>query len=114
MLNILKIFRGKDTLVRPATIRNRVPADFPEISSDEEELPETPRLISKVISEPMPAVLMRCFPDEQPLSQARLITTVSWQRNPPEVVLSTCQLSMPTKRTKKERAEKRESDDVDK
>ena len=38
-----KILRGKGTPITPGTIRRYVPADFPEFSSDEEELP-APRL----------------------------------------------------------------------
>ena len=34
-----KILRGKGTPITPGTIRKYVPADFPEFSSDEEELP---------------------------------------------------------------------------
>ena len=34
-----KILRGKGTPITPGTIRRYVPADFPEFSSDEEELP---------------------------------------------------------------------------
>ena len=35
---------GKDAPVKPGTIRRRVPAEFPEFSSDEEELPAVPRI----------------------------------------------------------------------
>ena len=35
-----KILRGKNTPVTPGTIRKYIPADFPELSSNDEELPE--------------------------------------------------------------------------
>ena len=35
---------GKNAPVKPGTIRRRVPAEFPEFSSDEEELPAVPRI----------------------------------------------------------------------
>ena len=35
---------GKGSRVKPGTIRRYVPADFPEFSSDEEELPKTSRI----------------------------------------------------------------------
>ena len=34
----------KTPQLKHGTIRRRVPAEFPEFSSDEEELPETPRI----------------------------------------------------------------------
>ena len=38
-----KIIRGKGTPITPGTIQRYVPADFPEFSSDEEELPAPPQ-----------------------------------------------------------------------
>ena len=44
MTSQLRTLVGKDATVKPGTIRRRVPAEFPEFSSDEEELPATPRI----------------------------------------------------------------------
>ena len=34
---------GKDAPIKPGTIRRSVPAEYPEFSSDEEELPAVPK-----------------------------------------------------------------------
>ena len=44
MAGQLRTLVGKDAPVKPGTIRRRVPAEFPEFSSDEEELPAVPRI----------------------------------------------------------------------
>ena len=44
MAEYKKTLVGKDSPVKPGTIRRYVPASYPEFSSDEEELPETPRI----------------------------------------------------------------------
>ena len=44
MTSQLRTLVGKDAPVKPGTIRRRVPAEFPEFSSDEEELPAVPRI----------------------------------------------------------------------
>ena len=41
--NKAKILRGKGTPFTPGTIRVYVPAEYPEFSSDEEELPKPPQ-----------------------------------------------------------------------
>ena len=40
-----KTLVGKDAPVKPGTIRRYVPAEYPEFSSDEKELPETLRIV---------------------------------------------------------------------
>ena len=44
MASQIRTLVGKDAPVKPGTIRRRVPAEFPEFSSDEEELPAVPRI----------------------------------------------------------------------
>ena len=44
MAEYAKTLVGKDAPVKPGTIRRYVPAEYVEFSSDEEELPDPPRI----------------------------------------------------------------------
>ena len=113
MADHLRTLVGKDAPIKPGTICRRVPAEYPEFSSDEEEFPAVPRQGGNFRP--------HACDDEKPSPSQAASSQSSWADLHPELAAKSS--GGPIKDTavviayredlaKRERAEKRKAEEV--